>query len=247
MSDLSRNEKIQHADIIFIGENHDTNIQSKYPELISILREASPQINCLYLEGHQSALTTIQQIQRGEIVDPKEPLLQYKDLFALGLKVLMVDNHWTRDRNVDVTAALQWVIKNPDKNEYVYRNHVIGEEIKRSLDSGACNRGIMIAGYQHLINYQGRREALVSKLSNLKTATILAFDTGIAARSSNSFTPTDPRWNWSHQGCPSSLPIATSSGYSTTRSLENVPLVRFLSNNIGNWSDFDFAFTSPSK
>lgn len=241
LTDLSRESKIKDADVVFLGENHDTNVQLEYPALIAALRKANPRLDCLYLEDHVGKLPVLDKLARGESVSAREPLRQYAHLLHLGLKVHMVDNHWTRAPDVNVDRALAWLMANPNLDEIEYRNAVIAPAITDTLNSGACRGGIMIAGFKHVIGAGSLKSAVV-KLGS-KAASIMTFDTGAAGRSANSLTAIDPRWEMELPYCRLPMPEAKVTGYAPTERLEGLPLLMIFDRAIGAWTDFDFAFT----
>lgn len=246
--EIQSQKNIQTSKVIFIGENHDTQIQSKYPELIAKLKHANPQINCLYIEAHKSYYPEIEAIKRGEVANPElKNLLQYKHLLNLGLKIVLVDNHWTVDKNVNPDKAIDWINKNPELSDIEYRNQTISSEIYNSLKNNECTSGIMIAGYKHLLSTHTKGMSLKTKMEklNVPTVSMMAVDSGCARGSKNSLTgDADPRWVW--EQCKTNPPEATFFGFGSTQDLKGLPIIKNKYFTIGDWSDFNYALTAPS-
>ena len=177
--------------VLFLGERHTSAIHENYPEIITALKKAHANLDCLFLEWTDQASAT--KYQEGKMTDAevKKALggLNQDDAMVKALKV-------ARDSKMLLFAV------DADKD----RDAAMAAGIKAAFDDKKCTRGLMIVGAFHLDLAQSSPDDLRVQERVAKAMKWDAADLPTVNQTLNLFATNRSfgEWNSPHSGADSS-------------------------------------------
>lgn len=189
------------TNLVYLGVEHYNFEDLIYSNLVSLLQERMPHLNCFFVESDYNPNSLQEEVMRKfnsgvQIPNFSKVMGEYSELYkefrGKGIKVFHVDKwNWDVDEESfeSEEAEIDWLN---------FRDSKMAENISELYNSGSCTGAIYPVGLAHIVESEGRKplHKLLLQNKNISDVKVLLL---VAGANSEQMGGTNPSWWWTQK------------------------------------------------